>query len=124
MALTVLMIIIGAINYFDDLRLSVSKQRFFEGLENATRQPNGETLQIENLQFARGDSFSQVGLSKAIGLPEQCIQFAPSGSPTFSGDNTVVTVNENILTNVYVTCDVNPTNECEIGCVISFEEMQ
>lgn len=122
MALTILVIIIGAINYFDGLRAEVSKQRFYDGLSNAVKQPNGETLVIEEIQFQRGDSFSASALARRLNLEEGCVEFSSSDSRAISSDLALATINENIISNVYATCDVGGFSGCEISCEISFVE--
>src|SRR3989344_3250730 len=80
MALAVLMIIIGAIQYFDDKQFGISKERFFDGINNGVRQPNGELLVVEHLQFQKGDTLSANGIGKNVGIDGDCITFAGSGT--------------------------------------------
>ena len=122
MALAVLVIIISAINYFEELRLNVSEQRFYDGLSNAARQPNGSPLIIEDVQFQRGDTFSSNSLGKSMGLASECVSFGQSNSPVFEASPTSVTIRETIVANVVVTCDVSDSDICEIECSLSFEE--
>ncbi len=123
MALTILVIIIGAINYFEGLRLEISKERFFDGLFNAVKQPNGDYLVISEVQFNRGDSFSSSGIAKALNLPADCVSFKAHDSVAISSSPDLVVFNESVMSNVYVSCDEGTTTDCEISCLISFEEI-
>ncbi len=122
MALTVLVIILSTVSYFDGLRLSVSKQRFFDGIQNAVRQPNGETLVVQDLQFQRGDAYSSSGIAKNAGLGNECITFSGADSATLDIEEGSAAFKENLLTNVFITCSANTSASCEVGCDISFEE--
>ena len=121
MALAVLVIIIGAINYFEGLSVDVSRQRFSEGLQNAVRQPNGSPLLIENLKFQRDASFSSGGIGKLIGIPEDCVSFTDPGAKVFEvTDSKLITVHETVLTSVLVRCDIDKPPSCRVGCEITF----
>jgi len=119
MALVVLMIIIGAINYFNGLRVNVSKQRFYDGLENAVRQPNGQPFKIENLQFLRGDAFSAKGLGNIMGLPEGCVSFVDKGTPAVEVGPSSATILQEMIGEVIAVC--SPGTTCEVECEITIQ---
>lgn len=128
-ALAVLVIIIGAINYFEDLRLDVSRQRFMEGLNNAVKQPNGTPLEIAGIQLQAGKKYTSLEISKVVNIPDECISFGDSGSREFTVERKAsVQVNANLLSDVMVVCTAKPADlpvaECEVGCVITFNEAQ
>ncbi|MFH1390925.1 MAG: hypothetical protein ABIH20_01295 [Candidatus Diapherotrites archaeon] len=119
MAMLILVIIIGAINYFEDLRVDVSRQRFYDGLNNAIHQPNETILQVEDAQFAEGTTFSTLGLSKKSGLDPECLEFVDTDSPTFVVEDELITIKENVLTDVFIKCETESAG-CVIFCEISF----
>ncbi|MEK6957651.1 MAG: hypothetical protein AABW99_01590 [archaeon] len=129
-ALLILVIIVGAINYFDNLTIDVSRQRFFSGLSNAVDQPNGESLMIENVVFRRGEAFTSRALALQMGIGENCIEFAGSDSSGISMGDGIVTVKEKLKTDVFVKCETNSQDNpamavpsgCEIACEIGFGE--
>ncbi|HLC92714.1 MAG TPA: hypothetical protein VJH23_03330 [archaeon] len=122
MALTVLLIIIGAIQYFENLRLDVSKQRFIEGISNAVRQPNGNLLVVDSLQFQRGQAFSSSGLGKNVGIDGECITFPQNSSGSIKTSGKTVEFTEGQQVDAYIKCDANPSAQCTVGCEISFNE--
>ncbi len=126
MALAVLMIIIGAIQYFDDQQFGISKERFFDGVQNAVRQPNGELLVVEQLQFKKGDSFSSNGVGKNAGISGECITFSGTGTngAVVSPDGESISFAERVLVDAFIKCSpASPAGgTCEAECEISFEE--
>ncbi len=120
MALAVLLIIIGAIQYFENLRLDVSKQRFLEGLQNAVRMPNGELLVVDELQFQKGQAYTAAGLAKNAGLEGECITFTDNGENSIEVDEKSVEFTQGQQVDAYIKCEPNTTGTCEIGCEISF----
>ena len=119
MAMLVLVIIVGAINYFEDLRVDVSRQRFYDGLNNAIHQPNETVLQVEDAQFTEGTTFSTLGLSKIAGIEPECLEFIDPDSPTFLVEDDLLTIRENVLTDVFIKCETN-VGSCVIFCELSF----
>ena len=119
MALLILVIIIGAINYFEDLRVNVSRQRFYDGLNNAINQPNETILRVEDAQFTEGTTFSTLGLSKRSGLESECIEFIDTDSPTFLVEDDLLTIKENVLTDIFIKCETE-NGSCVIFCELSF----
>ena len=127
LGLLILVIIVSAVNYFEDLRLQVSQQRFYDGLENAVSQPNSELLVIEDLVFKEGQRFSAVQLGKRMGLEENCLSFSSDCSGGFECDSELVIVTDYILANVKTICETNLestelfcSSSCEVCCEIAF----
>src|SRR3989344_1411113 len=116
MGLAVLLIILGAINYFEGLRVDVSRQRFFDGLGNAVNQPNGELLEMSGLYFAKGERFSSLSLAKQTGIEEQCLEFIDNGGLSFDVEPGLVKVNDYILADVEAKCSTNQIASCASGC--------
>jgi len=115
-ALTVLVIIISAVNYFDNERIKISQQRFYDGLANAVKSPNKETIVISEVQFQNDASFSAKSLGNSIGLDESCV--AIEAGPGFEITDSTVKAKSSIRTNIYVRCFTG--EKCEINCEISF----
>ncbi|MCR4335368.1 MAG: hypothetical protein NUV57_02415 [archaeon] len=122
MALLVLVIIVSAINYFQDLRFNVSQQKFFNGLSNAINQPNSSVLIVEDVQFRKESIYSSNGFSKVSGIEPECITFMETDSLGIEVEDQVIKFNQNILTNVYYKCEIPNNGICEISCEIAFNE--
>ncbi|VVB99288.1 Uncharacterised protein [uncultured archaeon] len=124
-ALMMLAIIVGAVNYFDKKRLEVSSQKLDDGIANAVRQPNGQPLLVKEILLQEGTSMASHGVSSKTGLKEECISFDSGGVSglTVSGSppGSLLNVEARVLVNVIVTCTANPSQSCEVGCIISFE---
>tara|TARA_Y100000310_G_scaffold131592_1_gene130770 strand:+ start:633 stop:1061 length:429 start_codon:yes stop_codon:yes gene_type:complete len=119
MAMLILVIIIGAIDYFDGLEITVSRQRFYDGLNNAINQPNETILQVEDAKFSEGTTFSTLGLSKISGLESECLEFVDTDSPTFLVEDDLLTIREKVLTDVFIKCETE-NGSCVIFCELSF----
>ncbi len=122
MGLLVLLIILGAVSYFEGLRVDVSRQRFFDGLKNAANQPNGDTLELGGIYFLKDSRFSSKTLARNIGLAEECVAFSDNGAPGFTIGPELAKVDEQLVASVFVRCETNYSGACEIGCEISFGE--
>lgn len=117
-ALTVLVIIVSAVNYFENEKLRISEQRFYDGLATAVKSPNGETLVIEGIQFPRDGAFSAKSLGQSMGLGDGCIELADSGAAGFELDGSTIRVKEAVKADVFAKCFTG--GSCEIDCRISF----
>ena len=126
MALAVLLIIIGAIQYFDTKQFDISKQRFYDGISNAVKQPNSELLVVESLQFQAQEAFSSNGIGKNVGIQGECIGFSGSGLNGIQTSPEAVIFRERIQVDSYIKCTAQAAGlcapSCEICCDISFEE--
>lgn len=126
-ALLVLGIILGAINYFQQLDQDVSNNRFFTGLQNAVRQPTGSVLVVKDLQFKADTQYTSSSIGRSIGLDSECVEFVPSDSSSIETDSTSVKINQASVIDVFVLCNnkINAENtcsdsSCEICCKLSF----
>lgn len=118
-ALLILTIIVGAINYLSQLEFDISMQRFFSGLESAVKQPNGDILYIDGARFEKGAAFSRSSLAGRMGIAGECVEFDTPDSP-FRLTEYAVHVEENAKTDVYIRCETDFSGSCPVGCIISF----
>jgi len=126
-ALLVLVIILGSINYFEQLGQDVSNSRFFTGLQNAVRQPTGRVLVVENIQFETDTQYTSSSIGRSMGLDSECVEFAPSDSSSIEINLTSVKIKQAAVTDVFILCNnkKNPestcaSSSCEICCKLSF----
>ena len=125
MAMLVLVIIISAVTYFQQLDTDISKKRFFDGVKNAVNQPNGDVLVIEDLQFVKDTQYSSRSIAGLVGLPSACIEFIDNGLLNYDVSPGLIKINQAVVTDVHVQC--NPKDQCaesaicEVCCGISFE---
>ncbi len=128
MALVVLVIILGAIDFFYSFKISVSTEKFYNGLKNAVEQPNGKTLEIKGLLFDEETVFSSSAISRQIGLTgPQCLEFeGPDNSQSIivSSDNRTVQLKNSLEIDAFVQCFTNTMgvceSTCEVCCVVGF----
>lgn len=128
-ALMVLTIIISAISAFDQWRLTISKDKFFNGLRNAVQQPNGDMFLVENIFFDKGESYSANSIAKIIGLKEGCLEMRAYHSPNtyrFQNNegNQSLEILTRIETDVFACCTIESLPQsgegCETKCIVSF----
>ena len=124
-ALLILIIIIGAINYLEGLKFDISRQRFVTGLKQAVKQPNKDVLKIENVIFKKGDFYSTVSLGREMMLNEEwgkeCIELDAADTTAFDLESDKITIREEIITTVYIQCRTTDcAYDCEICCIVSF----
>ncbi len=122
-ALTMLAIIISAVNYFDEKKFEVSRQKFNEGVINAVKQPNGEPLQAKNIYLRRGTTVSTIELGNIAGLSSECFDIKPiDGTSMVRRSEGVFEMRQDVLTTVVMSCKTNTSSGCEIGCELGFLE--
>ena len=126
-AFFILLIIIGAINYFESLRTRTTHESLYTGLNAAKEAPNGLSVKKSNVFFSSGSAYTKYFFSAQSGLPEDCIELmafetqaidvSPGGALTF---NNAITVN------VYFRCFLKNIaeaqgiyNDCDIYCQVS-----
>ncbi|MEM4363913.1 MAG: hypothetical protein QXU92_04015 [Candidatus Diapherotrites archaeon] len=124
-ALMVLVIIISAISYFDNLNIEASKQKIISGLQAATKQPNKNQIEIKEVKIRKDSVFSPKSLSEVLGISKECIEIVPNKYKAieYSKENAIVL--SEITTNIYARCSTNVEpfiSDCEISCQISFGE--
>ncbi len=132
-AFFILLIVLGAINYFEGLRYQVSSQLFVDGLKAAINSPNGKIVEKSNIGLKAG-KYSTRFLSLQTGLQEKCLRFKPASSKNVevSSDSSLVELKQDFTSKVYYRCftkgfeDSFEPFDCEISCYISignaFEE--
>lgn len=122
MALMMLVIIISAINYFEEKRLEISRQKLDDGLMNAVRQPNGKPLMINGVLLQQNTSIAAKAIAVKTGLKPECIAFEIGEAALITEDASgLLNVKERILVDVIATCTANDPSDCEIGCTLSFQ---
>lgn len=122
-ALTMLAIIISTVNYFEEKKFEVSRQKFNEGVANAVRQPNGSPLQIKSIFLKQGTIISTKEMSTLAGIGEECFDIAPiTGTAMSRLKEGVYEAKQSIITTLVITCKTDYSNSCEIGCGLGFIE--
>ncbi len=125
-ALTILVIILSAISYFDNKKLEVSQQKLSEGFRGAVKQPNGAPLGVNSILLAAGARISSLSVSREMGIAEECIGFEVNAPGLAKKSDSLVEVNERVLTDMTITCLTNKASGfpfpggCEIGCTVTF----
>ncbi|MDO8627867.1 MAG: hypothetical protein Q7K42_05350 [Candidatus Diapherotrites archaeon] len=124
-AFFILLIILGAITYFDGLKSNISQETMVESFKAAYNSPNADVILRRDLIIKQG-AYSRNLFSNATGLPNECIQFV---FPEFysvlslSDSGNTLFVDGDLTENVYFQC-VNQSNDkslqgCEISCYVS-----
>jgi len=130
-ALAVLVIILSAITYFDDLRKRVSRDTLYSSFQSAVDSPNGKVVQASDLAFTKDTTYSRVQFAKQMGLQPECIQLDAEKDSGFvlnddNPDAPFVAVNSTIQGNVYMQCHTDNVilprgpDTCFAYCIISF----
>jgi len=123
--LAMLVIIISVINYFHEIQLKGSQERFEKGFKNAlaafTSNPQYGKAKEQNLILPPG-LYSAGQFAETYKFPSECIEFqAPHGMIIeVSSDKRSVKLNREFTTDVYYQCVLMSVGDCEIKCYISF----
>lgn len=123
----ILMIIISALSYFNELRIKTSLSEFNSLVESAVNSPDGKVVESNYLVFSKERGFSASTMESITGVPSSCFQFTTNLGFVDTGDGSYVDVKQNTETKVYSQCQpatissycINPAG-CEICCLISF----
>ncbi len=127
-ALAVLVIIVGVINYFDQKRQDISFDNLYTGWQSAVSSPDGKVIQVAGLSFKKDTRFGKVQFVKQANLVEDCVQFdanPPAGFQLINSDQTVE-VQNTVQGNVYIQCHTEAplgftsNSACFAYCIISF----
>ncbi|MEW6295794.1 MAG: hypothetical protein AB1467_05915 [Candidatus Diapherotrites archaeon] len=106
--MAVLFIIVGIINYLEQVNYDISLQRITEGIGHASKSPDGTTKAIAGISIPKG-SFNSKQLGSKANIDEKCIKFNSSKSSAFTVSNSSevssIQINQAIKTNVFVKCD-------------------
>ncbi|MBS3061442.1 MAG: hypothetical protein J4215_02560 [Candidatus Diapherotrites archaeon] len=115
MGLAILVIIIGLIQYFENEKFLLSKERFEKTLDRAFQTPTNEVITEPELLFRAGEQFSSVGLARRRGLEPECIELESRETESISSIQPgVVLIKQNTQLNVYYLC--SPASQCLNGC--------
>lgn len=121
-ALLILVIIMTSISYFENLEDTISHNKLYRGFVNAVNQPNGSVLLIRNLQFKEGYLYTNNGIGETMGIDSSCVEFIDNDISSVTVSSESVRINDGMIANVYVRCNVSFDYDCEIICEISFVE--
>jgi len=124
LALTLLMIIISAINYFDDKRIEVGRQKLEIGLTNAVAQANGTPLKVKEIMLKRGSVLAGKDVANIMGISQDCVDFGIGKASGLAYSNGLVEVKETIIANLTITCSTQGASQCPVGCKIEIEGAQ
>lgn len=121
-ALLILIIIVGAINYIDRLKFDISKQRLYTGIKNGVKQPNEDVLVVEDIILAES-IYSQDSLGDIGGINGECIEINAIDNEAFNLSDETIMITKDVRTSVYIQCSTNYCpDDCETCCLISFGE--
>lgn len=121
LALTLLVIIIGAINYFDDKRVEVGRQKLEIGLSNAVSQANGTPLQVKGIMLKRGTALAGKDAANIMGIAQECVDFDVGKASGLQYSDGLVEVKEAIVANLTITCSTDRSSLCPVGCDVEIE---
>lgn len=72
-ALAVLLIILSAVAYFDELRKKVSTDTVYSSFKSAVDSPNGRVVEARNLYFTQDTRFNRRQFAVQVGLDDECL---------------------------------------------------
>ena len=127
--LVILILILSTLSYFQSLQVSVSRAQFISIVEASIQTPNGKVITSDGtLSFVKDEAFTSSMLNGITGYPSKCFTF--KGSKSFADipeKEHAITFRQNIKTNVYGQCVVDPdvdleyqSEECSITCIFYF----
>lgn len=130
-ALAVLVIILSAVAYFDDLRRKVSQDTLYSSFKSAVDSPNGKVVQASGLAFTAGTTYSRVQFARQASLEDECIQLDAGDDYGFrlnedNPDTPYVKVDSTLQGSVFFTCATDNfiippgPDTCFVYCLISF----
>jgi hypothetical protein len=130
-AIAVLVIIMGVIQYFDTLRNKVSLDTINASWKSAVDSPNGKIIRVSDLSFTIDTVFSRPQFSKQVNLEPECIAFDAERAAGYylvddDPEKPHVKVVSNVLGNVFMQCDsenfigTSDSAACYAYCLISF----
>jgi len=121
----ILMIIVSALTYFNDLRIRTSLSEFNSLVESAVNSPDGKIVESNSLVFSKGQGFSSQSMQAITGVPASCFLFKTNLSFVDVGNGLYIEIRQNTETKVYAQCleaslGSCDNSTCEICCIISF----
>ena len=127
-ALAVLMIIISAIGYLEEIQQDISMRQVFSSFKDASNTPNGSILIARDVKLKEGTQFSPRSFSSVSGLTNlssDCIDLSVGSLSALDLSGDIITIKSTLLIDVYFRCEVNISSDCEpsqISCEVSFAE--
>ena len=119
-ALAILVIIVGVINYFENLRVQISEKRLVDGLISAANAP-GELVVAEKLTFEKSLSFSRRFFSTRINVEQECIELDSLQGSSVIINPESVSFNSGIQIDVFFKCSADSFSSfCPLSCAVSF----
>ena len=120
MALAILAIILGAIDYFRQLEVSSSNQQFLQGFSSAVEASDGSVIAKKNILLQPAE-FGSVYFARLARTDPECVEFRSSGisNYTISPDGHGVRINNEIKTDIFFKCERFVLG-CDVRCTISF----
>ena len=127
--LVILILILSTLSYFQSLQVSVSSAQFISIVESAIESPNGKIITSDGvLMFTKDTSFTASMLNGLTGLPRECFSFeGPKSFADIPNGGSAILFKQNIQTNVYGKCTVDPdveleyqSDDCIINCTFYF----
>ena len=130
-ALAVLVIILSAVAYFDDLRRKVSQDTLYSSFKSAVDSPNSKVVKATSLAFVSGSTYSRTQFARQTSLEDECIQLDGDKSSGFDLDDSdplhpFIRVASSIQGSMYFQCDTSNfiippgPDSCFVYCIISF----
>ena len=115
----ILAIILGAITYFDGLRLGISRQKVVDAMKNAVRQPNGDVITIQNVSLEKGYAFSSRNFAEETGIGKECITLDAARLSGIESNGSIVKLTNGFSGDIYVQCiSGSLSGSCASGCPI------
>jgi hypothetical protein len=125
--LVILMMIISALNYFNGLRIEVSKAEFAALIKSAVSAPNGKVVPSGSLIFSQGEMYDATTLSAMTGYSATAFTFQTNLGSAEIGSGNHITFTQPVECKVYARCIATGAKctegdtECsEIECLVSF----
>jgi hypothetical protein len=129
--LAILLVILSALNYFQNQVVIQSKADLFSLVKNAVNTPTGIVLKSGELTFSNGFVVDSVDFESGTNLSENCFELrARGGFVNASSDNKKISFNQSLKVIVYAKCinnsNCNPYvepdsfNSCCTQCIVSF----
>ncbi|MDZ4256928.1 MAG: hypothetical protein U1C71_04925 [archaeon] len=129
--LAVLVIIFGALGYFESLREDASYETLYTSWKSAVDSPNGKVIIASKLAFTQGTIFSRPQFARQVNLENACIALEAESAAGYllndtNPDAPFIQVSGNILGNVYMQCRpdnfifTDPQVGCYVYCLLSF----
>ncbi len=115
LGLSILVIILGIITYFENYKYQLSQERFYATLKSAMNTPTSELLKEKKVLFKGGEIYSSQMFEKVYSIPSECfsVQSPMTQLVKTIGTNSVQILQPTQL-DVFYRCD--PAGICPAGC--------